>query len=54
MTFSGPKAFEEPPKYSDGAVGKVGLREYIDKGFLAYDRRGTHCVMHCSNAYHNA
>jgi len=37
-------AFEEPPKFSDGAVGKVGLREYIDNGFLAYDQRGGEVV----------
>eukprot|EP01036_Dinobryon_divergens_P029890 gene29888-39058_t len=27
-------AFEEPPKFSDGAVGKLGLKEYMQNGFV--------------------
>ena len=40
------KAFEEPPKFSDGAVGKLGLKEYTQNGYLSSDNRGRHTYMH--------
>lgn len=33
-------AYEEPPKFSGGAVGKEGLNDYINIGFVPHDDRG--------------
>jgi len=33
-------SFEVPPRYVGGAVGKEGLQEYIDQGFISFDRGG--------------
>lgn len=34
------QSFEEPPRYVGGAVGKEGLREYIDQGYISFERGG--------------
>ena len=40
--FEYQQAYEEPPKFSDGAVGKLGLKEYMTKGYLSSENRGTY------------
>ncbi len=34
------QAFEEPPRYVGGAVGKEGLQEYINQGYISFERGG--------------